>query len=203
MVNKVVNGVSGNSYGIVGNATYLDVTNPTGYNSEIDVDIAALESKLTIDGFASITNISDAINALDTDDIEEGSRLYFTAERAVDALEAIIPNFTEIDINSLVTQVASSVTSFGSVQVTAYQFDKTTIRSGKFLVKIDNGTHNEISEILLTLDVSDNIAITEYAIVGTNGSRGTITADVDGIYCRIRVTTVNDSTITIMGTLVA
>ena len=69
------------------------------------------------------------------------------------------------------------------------------------MVKIDNGTHNEISEILVTLDSSDNVAITEYAIVGTNGSRGTITADVDATHCRIRVNPVNDSTITVSGTV--
>jgi hypothetical protein len=63
MVSKVVNPLSGSSYGIVGNATYLDVTNPTGYNSEIDVDIAAIESKLTTDGFASQTDVSNAQTA--------------------------------------------------------------------------------------------------------------------------------------------
>ena len=97
--------------------------------------------------------------------------------------------------------MAARTTSLGSVTVTAYQFNKSTFKSGKFLVKIDNGTHNEISEILVTLDSSNNVAITEYAIVGTNGSRGTITADVDSTHCRIRVTPVNDSTITVAGTV--
>jgi hypothetical protein len=98
-------------------------------------------------------------------------------------------------------QVAARTTSLGSVVVTAYQFNKSAFKSGKFLVKIDNGTHNEISEILVTLDSADNVAITEYGIVGTNGSRGTITADVDGTHCRIRVNPVNDSTITVSGTV--
>ncbi len=117
-----------------------------------------------------------------------------------DVLDASTP-FTDLNINDVAKQVAARTTSLGSVPVTAYQFNKSTFKSGKFLVKIDNGTHNEISEILVTLDSSDNVAITEYAIVGTNGSRGTITADVDGTHCRIRVNPVNDSTITVAGTV--
>ncbi len=117
-----------------------------------------------------------------------------------DVLDGTTP-FTDLNINDVAKQVAARTTSLGSVVVTAYQFNKSTFKSGKFLVKIDNGTHNEISEILVTLDSSDNVAITEYAIVGTNGSRGTITADVDGTHCRIRVNPVNDSTITVSGTV--
>ena len=117
-----------------------------------------------------------------------------------DMLDGTTP-FSDININDVAKQVAARSTSLGSVVVTAYQFNKSAFKSGKFLVKIDNGTHNEISEILVTLDSSDNVAITEYAIVGTNGSRGTITADVDGTHCRIRVNPVNDSTITVAGTV--
>ncbi len=117
-----------------------------------------------------------------------------------DMLDGTTP-FTDLNINDVAKQVAARTTSLGSVVVTAYQFNKSAFKSGKFLVKIDNGTHNEISEILVTLDSSDNVAITEYAIVGTNGSRGTITADVDATHCRIRVNPVNDSTITVAGTI--
>jgi hypothetical protein len=124
-----------------------------------------------------------------------------TAQAALDnVLDATTP-FTDLNINDVAKQVAARTTSLGSVAVTAYQFNKSAFKSGKFLVKIDNGTHNEISEILVTLDSSDNVAITEYAIVGTNGTRGTITADVDATHCRIRVNPVNDSTITVSGTV--
>jgi hypothetical protein len=122
-----------------------------------------------------------------------------TAQAALDdVLDATTP-FTDLNINDVAKQVAARTTSLGSVPVVAYQFNKSAFKSGKFLVKIDNGTHNEISEILVTLDSSDNVAITEYAIVGTNGSRGTITANTDSTHCRIVVDPVNDSTITVSG----
>jgi len=140
-----------------------------------------------------------------TDDLDEGStNLYFTNERAVSALEGVVPNFTEIDINSLATQVAATVSVPTASAVTAYAFPKADYRSAKFLVKTAYSTHTEIAEVLLTLDTSDNIAMTEYAIVGTNGSSMTISADVDGANVRLRVTTLNsNSTVTVMGTLVA
>ena len=124
-----------------------------------------------------------------------------TAAGLVDDLKDGTTPFTEINVNSQAKQIAAEASSLGSVVVTAYQWPKSDYRSGKFLVKIDNQTDNEMSEILVTLDSSDNIAITEYAIVGTNGSRGTITADVSGSNVRIRVNPVNDSVIKISGTL--
>jgi hypothetical protein len=143
-----------------------------------------------------------AVDALDTDDIEEGStNLYFTNTRAVDALEAVVPDFTAVEVNSLAKQVAATVSSLGSVPVAVYSFPKADYRTAKFLVKIDNGTDTEVTEVLLTLDSSDNIAITEYAIVGTNGTRGEITADISGSNVRLVVDPVNDSTIYAVGTL--
>ena len=124
-----------------------------------------------------------------------------TATGLVDDLKDGTTAFTAVNIDSLAKQVAATATSLGSVVVTAYQFPKASYKTAKFLVKIDNGTENEVSEVLLTLDSSDNIAITEYAIVSTNGSRGTITADVSGSNVRLRVNPVNDSTINVVGTL--
>jgi hypothetical protein len=123
------------------------------------------------------------------------------ADGLVDNLVDGTTPFTEINVNDEAKHVAATSSSLESVPVTAYQWAKADYRSGKFLVKIDNGTHNEISEILVTLDSSDNVAITEYAIVGTNGSRGTITASVSGANVQLRVDPVNDSTIKVSGTL--
>jgi len=124
-----------------------------------------------------------------------------TAAAANTAQQAGTTAFTALNINDEAKQIAASSTSLGSVVVTAYEWPKAAYRSGKFVVKIDNGTHNEISEILVTLDSADNVAITEYAIVGTNGSRGSITAQVAGSNVQIRVNPVNDSTIKVSGTL--
>lgn len=141
-----------------------------------------------------------------TDDLDEGSsNLYFTDARAVSALEAVVPNFSEVEINSIAKQIAAVTGNIATAStVTAYSFPKVDYRSAKLLVKCAYGTHTELTEVLLTLDSSDNIAITEYAIVGTNGSSMSVSADIDGSNVRVRVTTVNNnSVVTVMGTLVA
>ena len=125
-----------------------------------------------------------------------------TAATANTAQQAGTTAFTALNVNDQAKQIAASSSGTATVAGTAYEWAKADYRSGKFLVKIDNATHNEISEILVTLDSSDNVAVTEYAIVGTNGSRGTITADVSGSNVRIRVTPVNDSTVKVSGTLI-
>ena len=149
--------------------------------------------------FVAENGVDDAT----TDDLDEGSsNLYFTDARAVSALEAVVPNFTEIDINDVATQVAASSTGDAAQNVVAYQFATADYRSAKFLVKVAYGTHTEVSEVLLTLDTSDNIAITEFAVVGTNGSASAVSADVSGGNVRLLVTpTNNNSTIKVMGTL--
>jgi hypothetical protein len=148
--------------------------------------------------------IGDAINLLTTDDIEEGSsNLYFTDARAVSALEAVVPDFTEIDINSVVTKVAATTTVATASQVTAHQFANTAHRSAEYLVKVAYGSHTELSKVMITLDSSDNVAITEYAVVGTNGSASTISADVNAGNVRLLVTTANNnSVVTVAGTLI-
>jgi hypothetical protein len=141
----------------------------------------------------------------DTDDLEEGStNLYFTDVRAVDALEAVVPNFTAVELNSVAKQVAATLSAPTAGIQTAYSWAKADYRSAEFLVKVAYSTHTEISKVLLTLDTSDNIAITEYGIVGTNGSASSISATIDGTDVDLLVDTENNtSTITVVGTLLA
>jgi hypothetical protein len=133
----------------------------------------------------------------DTDDLDEGSsNLYFTDQRAVDALQAVTPVFEEIDVNSIALNVASSVTvGTQNTTGTVYSFDSGTYTSAKFLVKSDTGTHTEVMEVLVTLDGSSNIAITEYAIVNTGGSLADITAVMNGTDVELQATVVNDNTV--------
>lgn len=139
-----------------------------------------------------------------TSDLAEGSNLYFTDARAVSALEAVTPDFPAIEIASVAKQVAASATVATASENTAVSWAKANYRSAEFLVKVANGTHTEVSKVILTLDTSDNIAITEYAMVGTNGSLGSVSADVSGTDVRLRVTTNNNnSDVTVVGTLLA
>lgn len=169
---------------------------------------AANLTNITITGTGAGLTITaeNGVADSDTDDLDEGtSNLYFTDQRAIDAIQNTTPVFSAVDINSVAKNVAATVSAptMGS-QITAYSFAKADYRSAEFLVRTSYGTHTEISKVLLTLDTLDNIAITEYGTIGTNGSAMTVTADVSGSDVRLRVTPANNSsTVTVVGTLLA
>jgi hypothetical protein len=154
---------------------------------------------------SQLGNVTEAIDGLTTTDVTEGTNLYFTDARAVDALEAVVPNFTAVEVNSVAKQVAATVSApTAESAVVAYAFAKASYRSAKFLVKVAYSTHTEVSEVLLTLDTSDNIAITEFAVVSTNGSASVISAGINETDVELLVTpTNNTSTVTVVGTLLA
>ena len=163
-------------------------------------------TNITISGTGAGLTITAENGVADstTSNLAEGSNLYFTDARAVDALEAVVPNFTAVELNSVAKQVAATLSAPTAGVQTAHAFAKADYRSAEYLVKIANGNHTEISKVLLTLDSTDGIAITEYGIVGTNGSLGTVSAGISGANVQLLVTTANNtSTVTVVGTLLA
>jgi hypothetical protein len=179
-------------------------TDARAKTSAADLLTGATLTNITITGTGAGLTITAENGVADstTSDLAEGSNLYFTDARAVDALEAVVPNFTAVELNSVAKQVAATLSApTAGIQV-AHAFAKADYRSAEYLVKVAYGTHTEISKVLLTLDSSDNIAITEYGIVGTNGSASSISAGISGANVQLQVTTANNnSTVTVMGTL--
>ncbi len=165
---------------------------------------------ITKDGSNNLTitaenGVADSTTAdLDEDPLGTGTSgtWYFTNARAVSALEAVTPDFPAVEIASVAKQVAASATVATASTNTAVAWAKADYRAAEFLVKIAEGSHTEVSKVILTLDASDNVALTEYAMVGTNGSLGSVSADVSGSDVRLRVTTDNNnSTVSVVGTL--
>jgi hypothetical protein len=174
--------------------------------SAADLLTGATLTNITITGSGSGLTITAENGVADstTSDLTEGSNLYFTAQRAVDALEAVVPNFTAVELNSVAKQVAATTSVPVAGISTGYSWAKADYRSAEFLVKVAYGSHTEISKLLVTLDSSDNISITEYGIVGTNGSASSVSAGISGNDVQLQVTTVNNnSTVTVVGTLLA
>jgi hypothetical protein len=203
-----INLASGKEYKV--NGTSLKDVTETLTNKTI----SGSNNTITNIGNGSLTNSAITINGtsvslggtrtLGTDDVAEGSNnKYFTDARAVTALEAVVPDFTAVEVNNIAKQVAATASLTTTNETTAYSWAKADYRAAKFLVKFAYGTHTEVSEVLLTLDTSDNVGITEYAIVSTNGSLGSVTADVSGSDVRLRVTAgTATTTCHVVGTLV-
>jgi hypothetical protein len=168
-----------------------------------DLVIGGTGISKTYDDEANSLTLALDFTEFSTTNIPEGTNLYFTDQKAFDAVDGSSTiNFVEVEINSIAKQVAATYTTSAGNNV-VYAFPDTH-RSGKFLVKLSRGTHTEVSEILVTLDTSDNIAITEYAIVGTNGSLGTISATYDGINedVQITVNTPSATGVKVVGTII-
>ena len=175
-------------------------------SSAADLLTGANLTNITITGTGAGLTITAENGVADstTTDLAEGTNKYFTDARARDAVDGTDRSFTSVELNSVAKQVAATLSApTAGIQV-AHAFPKAEYRSAEYLVKVAYGTHTEISKVLLTLDSSDNIAITEYGIVGTNGSASSISAGVSGANVQLQVTTANvNSTVTVVGTLLA
>jgi hypothetical protein len=97
-----------------------------------------------------------------------------TASSALSGVTAGTTAFTAVNVNSVAKQIAATT-----------------------------GNHTEVAKIMVTLDSSDNVYITEYGMSSTSGvALQTVSADVSGTDVRIRVTPANNNTeVLITGTL--
>ncbi len=154
--------------------------------SNIDISYNESTRQLTVtaeDGFAGH----------DTDDLGEGStNLYFTNTRAQDAVDGTTRSFTSINLDTYRTEEATQQYVSAASTVTAHTF--TGNKSAKYLVRtigMDSGVrHSQISEVLVTVDGSNNVAVTEYGTIHTSTNPlSTVTADYAGGEYRLRVTT--------------
>lgn len=154
--------------------------------SNIDISYNESTRQLTVtaeDGFAGH----------DTNDLSEGStNLYFTNTRAQNAVDGTTRSFTSINLNTYRTEEATQQYVSAASTVTAHTF--TGNKSAKYLVRtvgMDSGVlHSQISEVLVTVDGSNNVAVTEYGTIHTSTNPlSTVTADYAGGEYRLRVTT--------------
>ena len=188
-----------------GTAQYF--TDARAKSSAASLLTGATLTNITITGTGAGLTITAENGVADsnTDQLTEGAtNKYFTDARARTAVDGTDRSFTSVAINSVAKQVAATLSAPTAGIQTAHAFAKADYRSAEYLVKIANGSHTEISKVLLTLDSTDGIAITEYGIVGTNGSLGTVSAGISGANVQLLVTTANNtSTVTVVGTLLA
>jgi hypothetical protein len=241
--NKAIMGSSGNSYGLVGTSEYLDVKDTNGYNKEIELDIAAVEAKLTTDGYAKQSDIATAQSAAATDattkanaaqsaaatdattkvaaeatarnsaistaisgEVTDRNAAIATAQAAAqadaeataadalsDAKDGTTP-FTKVNVNDVSAIQAATTTVASAGTVNAITWSGSDYRTAKALVKFKNGVNTQVSEVLLTLDTSNNVSITEFGSINTGTDLGTVSAAYASGSVSISVTTTYAST---------
>ena len=166
----------------------------------------SINGKLSLTGgtlTGALTLNADPVNALeaatkqyvDAAESAAQSAAESTAQAALDDVLDGTTDFTALDVNSVSRQVAATTGNIVTAAVTTVlSWNKTDYRSAKILVKAKNGSHTHVSEVIATLDTSDNIALNEYGITTTNGSLMAIDADINSGNVRIRVTPANNNT---------
>lgn len=170
-----------------------------------DIDDSATTNKfftdeLAVDAVAAAIAAGTQTNITITYDDEAGSLSFNSAGASIIDTDV---TFTSVEINSVSKQVAATQTVTTAGQVVAHSFAHAEYTSAEYIVKVTDGTDSEISKVLLTLDSSNNIAITEYGNVQSNGSLATITAGINGTDVELLVTTANNSSdVVVSGTLV-
>jgi hypothetical protein len=137
--------------------------------------INATKTNITITGDVNNDLTITAENGVadsDTDDLTEGtSNLYFTDQRALDAVanSTIYPNAVEINDYRKEEATQQSVQNASTVNVHAFDYP---YESAKYLVRVVGWSggvkHSQMTEILMTVDGNNNIAITEYGTICTD-----------------------------------
>jgi hypothetical protein len=115
MTNYLLDGAAGNSYGLIGTSTYLDIKNTNGYNKEIELDIAAVETKLNTDGYLTESSTSTLTNkTLTSPKINENVVLSATATE-LNVLDGITSSTAELNILDGVTATASEINTLDGI----------------------------------------------------------------------------------------
>lgn len=213
LTNKTISG-SSNTLSDIGNAslTNSDITvNGTSVSlggsvtlDADDIDDTSTTNKffsdeLAVDAVATAISNGTHTNITITYDDEANSISFDSAGESIIDTDV---SFTSVEINSVSKQVAATSTVVTAGQVAAHAFAHADYTSAEYIVKITDGTDSEISKVLVTLDSSNNIAITEYGNVQTNGSLASISAGINGTDVELLVTTTtNNSDVVVAGTL--
>ena len=100
---------------------------------------------------------------------------------------------TAITLND--SSVGSATATAGTSATTIDTFSASTYSSAKYIVQMKLGTDIEVLEVLVTVDGSNNVYITEYADVISNAQLGTTDAVYSGGNVLLQVTAASASTV--------
>jgi len=169
----------------IGNLTTADIeendpigplyfTDGRAKDSAADLLTNASLTNITITGSGAGLTITAENGVADstTDDLVEGEdNLYFTASRVIDAVDNadITPNSVQIDTFRKEEATHQVVSTASTVNVHSLN---NGFESAKYLIRVVGevaGTkHSQLTEVLMTIDGNNNIAITEYGTICTH-----------------------------------
>jgi hypothetical protein len=109
---------------------------------------------------------------------------------------------TSLTLTDALIGTATQALTSGSATVVD-SWSATTYSSAKYLVQMKKGTEVQTLEVLINVDGSNNVAITEYAdVINAAASLGTTDADYSGGNVRLLVTASDETTVKVHKTLI-
>jgi hypothetical protein len=109
---------------------------------------------------------------------------------------------TSLTLTDALIGTATQALTSGSATVVD-SWSATTYSSAKYLVQMKKGTEVQTLEVLINVDGSNNVAITEYAdVINAAASLGTTDADFSGGNVRLLVTASDETTVKVHKTLI-
>jgi hypothetical protein len=195
-LNELARALGDNVDGMTGLATSIGNKLPLA-GGTMSGAIAMGSNKIT--GLGTPTANSDAATKQYADNAQstaESNAADYTDQEINKTLDGTY-HFSTVNVGDVSTQTAAQVGGVNTSSI-ILGFDSAVYRAGKAVIKISNGTHTQVSELLITLDSSNNVAVTEYGIVTTNGNLADVWAEYKGGtgYTNIWVNPVNGYTVT-------
>ena len=181
--------VAGDGLSKTGNT--LNVTAGTG--------ISITGDAVTNDGVLSITGTANQITA-------SASTGAITLSGPQDLHSTATPTFSGVTVGSVTLTDALLGTAAATASDSATVIDSwstSTYSSAKYIVQMKKGSDIEVIEVLVTVDGSNNVYLTEYADVISNAVLGTTDADYNGGNVRLLVTgTTSDTSVKVHKTYI-
>jgi hypothetical protein len=173
--------VAGDGLSKTGNT--LNVTAGTG--------ISIAGDAVTNDGVLSITGTTNQITA-------SASTGAITLSTPQDIHSTATPTFSGVTVGSVTLTDALLGTATATASTSATTIDTwsaTTYSSAKYIVQMKKGTDIEVIEVLVTVDGSNNVYLTEYADVISNTELGTTNAVYSSGNVLLQVTGASEDTV--------
>jgi hypothetical protein len=186
----------------LGQVTAGDGLTKTGntLNVAAGTGISITGDAVTNEGVVSITGTADQV-------VASASTGAVTLSLPQSIGSTSTPTFGSVTVGSVTLTDALIGTATQAVTTTSAtvvdSWSATTYSSAKYLVQMKKGTEVQTLEVLINVDGSNNVAITEYAdVINAAASLGTTDADYSGGNVRLLVTASDETTVKVHKTLI-
>jgi hypothetical protein len=186
----------------LGQVTAGDGLTKTGntLNVAAGTGISITGDAVTNEGVVSITGTADQV-------VASASTGAVTLSLPQSIGSTSTPTFSGVTVGSVTLTDALIGTATQAITTTSAtvvdSWSATTYSSAKYLVQMKKGTEIQTLEVLINVDGSNNVAITEYAdVINAAASLGTTNADYSGGNVRLLVTASDETTVKIHKTLI-